>query len=213
MSATDWLLGTHHHPSRQVGCLGRLHGSTALHAQDADPSRAGQAPGRLEQVKPLLLIDVDGVLNPFAMAPRKVERFGFETHHIADPSEPRRIYRVLLNPADGERLNALADRFELTWCTTWMRHANTEIGPRIGLPSLPVLAIDRSLFHPLLFWKTPQVAELTAGREFVWLDDDIGRRDRDWLSATLPQRHLAITTDPARGVLEAQWQCIAGFAE
>lgn len=160
---------------------------------------------------PLLLIDVDGVLNPYAMPrARRAER-GFTEHFIADPDEPRRVYTVLLNPDDGARLAALADRFELVWCTTWMGHANTEIGPRIGLPRLRVLPIDRTASAWRLFWKTPQVARQSAGRPFVWLDDDIGSPDRIWLDKHVSQPHLAISVHPARGLDEAIWRRLDDF--
>jgi hypothetical protein len=94
-----------------------------------------------------LSIDVDGVLNPFAVR-RGVVPPGFEEHAIQG-------YRVLLNRRHGELLMGLADRFELVWATTWEADANREIGARIGLPELPFLEFGD--VEPRGAWKTPAI--------------------------------------------------------
>ena len=88
--------------------------------------------GPTPDLHPLLLIDVDGVLNPFAA---KRCPAGYVEEQIAG-------FPVRLRAADGPALLAYADRFELAWATTWEDQANTEIGPRIGLPPLPVIHFD-----------------------------------------------------------------------
>ena len=86
-------------------------------------------------MKPLLLLDVDGPLNPWAAKPTQ-RPAGYSTHRYTRPGAQRwdKPLRVWLHPGHGPMLLTLADRFELVWCTTWGAEANTWIGPRIGLP-------------------------------------------------------------------------------
>lgn len=126
--------------------------------------------------RPLVLLDVDGVLNP---ARRTTLR-----HRRHDIVLDGRTFRVLLSARQGRGLLALAEATgaELVWATTWEDHANTEIGPRLGLPPLPVIAVNgdpgsRAGEH----FKTRHVAEYVAGRPFVWFDDSLGIADWEYL--------------------------------
>jgi hypothetical protein len=69
-------------------------------------------------VKPVIALDVDGVLLPF--------RGDFE-----------------LNPEHGVWLRELSDTCELVWATSWGYQANTELSPDLGLPDLPVVSKDQ----------------------------------------------------------------------
>jgi hypothetical protein len=103
-----------------------------------------------EQARPLLLVDVDGPLNPYAAKPQHRPE-GYETHRLLTPrweaAERRRLavwgmphkrvkpLRVWLNPAHGRALARLP--FELAWATTWEEEANNFVAPVLGLPVLP----------------------------------------------------------------------------
>ena len=129
--------------------------------------------------RPLLLIDVDGVLNPFRRpGPEWVK---------TKCSAGGRSYNMLLNPAHGPKLLDLAATVgcELVWATTWEHDANTEIGPKVGLPHLPVIEVDRDTQYLRrggdIMPKTPHVADWVKGRPFVWLDDDLTNLDEKYL--------------------------------
>jgi HAD domain in Swiss Army Knife RNA repair proteins len=124
----------------------------------------------------LILLDVDGVLNP-SRRPGP----GWLVEQITVDGE---TYPVRLNPHHGAELLALADDTgaELVWATTWNQHANEEIGPRIGLPELRVLQMPNEGWtgfgaNP----KTQAVATQTGGCPFVWFDDALSRHDRIYL--------------------------------
>lgn len=78
--------------------------------------------------RPLLYLDVDGVLNP--LAPSDPARF--VRHETGGPA-------VRLFPEHGEWLRELSARYELVWATTWEHLANEHLGPLLGLPELPVV--------------------------------------------------------------------------
>ena len=135
--------------------------------------------------KTALLLDVDGPLNPYAAkATRRPE--GFETHRAFPATgHPPKGYRLWLNPLHGPKLLALGA--ELIWATTWEFEADEWIGCHIGLPKLPVISVNPVDYRNSegLYWKTKRVAqwmnENRPGIPFLWLDDEVGRRDRDWI--------------------------------
>lgn len=132
-------------------------------------------------MKPLLLIDVDGVLNPYGSI---IDPKGFKPH-LLTPTDGTSSYRVLLNPQHGKWLLALADTFDLVWATTWQHDANRMIGPIIGLPDLPVIELPHWSSQEASAWTTWKMAgitnsPLTHGKPFAWIDDDIGFDAMDW---------------------------------
>ncbi len=172
--------------------------------------------------RPLLYLDVDGPLNPYAAkAHRRPE--GYETHRLMPPSwiegtdamghRPKPL-RVWLNPSHGPALLALADRFDLWWATTWGHDANEYISPRIGLPELPVVEWSRGprARPDGTFWKTAELVQHAAGRPFVWVDDDIGSRDREFVAYYHDNRALLHWVNPAVGLLAGDFEAIASWA-
>ena len=115
---------------------------------------------------------------------------------------------VRLNPEHGRRLLALP--CDLIWATAWMDDANEWIGPRIGLPELPVLsadpddpeAEDESTERPGLHWKTQALIEWADGRPFAWVDDEITDIDRLWVEESHAGPALLHRVDPQRGLTE-----------
>ncbi len=78
---------------------------------------------------PLLLLDVDGVLNPFA-APACPP--GYTEHEFFPGEDP-----VRLCAAHGPWPRELATRFQIVWATAWGDGANRLLAPLLQLPSLP----------------------------------------------------------------------------
>ena len=80
---------------------------------------------------PLLLLDVDGVLNPFA-APACPP--GYTEHEFFPGEDP-----VRLCTAHGPWLQELATRFQIVWATAWGADANRLLAPLLQIPDLPVI--------------------------------------------------------------------------
>jgi|SRR5690606_19694618 len=175
----------------------------------------------MEPIKPILMIDVDGPLNPWAAKPHRRPE-GYQTHRMRPSGwdHPRRKpLRVWLNPDHGPALLALP--FELTWCTTWGREANEWIGPHLGLPELPVIEWPEGAqdpgspywkSEPKIFWKTETVVKYAAGRPFAWIDDDLTDPDRDYVTAHHPGQALLHHVDPRKGLLEEDFRSLATWA-
>ncbi|MFD5918210.1 hypothetical protein ACFVYP_25900 [Kitasatospora sp. NPDC058201] len=158
---------------------------------------------------PLLLLDVDGPLNPYAAKPHQ-RPAGYGTHRVKPdswvarfpqrPAEYVRPLRLWINPDHGPELLSLP--YELVWATTWMAEANTWIAPLLGLPELPYVAWPQ--LHQEdpdgLHWKTRALVAWAAGRPFVWVDDELGPQDAAWIADHHPGRALALHVDPKLGL-------------
>lgn len=152
--------------------------------------------------RPLLLLDVDGPLNPFDG--RKSLPEGFVKHRAAPRGEGRVSYDVYLNPAMGPILLEFAATHdvELAWATTWEHAANEWIGPHIGLPKLPVVEF-RFTGHS---WKFGGVCAFAKGRPLAWFDDDFDyfRREREkyFDNARKGLPSLLYQVDPCVGITD-----------
>src|ERR1044072_6816824 len=111
-------------------------------------------------MRPLLLLDVDGPLNPYAASRRWLDGSDYRKRDITVTDG--RTFPVWLDKSHGPLLLDLAETagLELVWCTTWEHMANTEIGPHSAAAPHPH-ARPRSDPRP------PRLAE-TAGLELVW---------------------------------------------
>ncbi|OLT24695.1 hypothetical protein BJF83_23975 [Nocardiopsis sp. CNR-923] len=132
---------------------------------------------------PYLLIDVDGVLNPFPGPGGSVppeyhpHRVDFRGHHEVP---------VWLNPHHGATVNALHSMglVRPRWATSWGAEANRLIAPHVGMPHLPHIdlgALDISTPHPRGYlWKRDPVADWLGDAPVAWIDDDFAPPDYDW---------------------------------
>ncbi|MFD0656319.1 HAD domain-containing protein [Thermocatellispora tengchongensis] len=130
------------------------------------------------------------------------------------------VYRVQLNTAHGPALLRLAEETgaELVWATTWEHAANEWIGPRIGLPELPVIEMPLpglpggpppSGYGEM--FKTPHVAAYVGGRPFVWFDDHTWEPDEAYLRDRPGiGEFLLVRVDARAGLTEAD---LAGARE
>lgn len=111
--------------------------------------------------KPLLLLDVDGVLAPFGPGPCPQ---GHVEYPLFGGEEP-----VRLDVRQGSWLLELRTSFEVMWATGWQEEANEVLAPMLGIPPLPVLPLPPAPFPPEA--KVPAVAAAAAQRPVVWIDD------------------------------------------
>ena len=154
--------------------------------------------------KPALLLDVDGVFNPWLK------------HHVdfcschkewvrrkAWAGESRFV--VNLHPLHGRMIKQLAadTGADMFWMTTWQDAANREIGPVLGLPELPVIPCPqcpRTWNGTIGGWKANHAAVWAneVRRPFVWLDDETDIPDK--LASMTDVPHLVVTVDERTGL-------------
>ena len=144
--------------------------------------------------RPLLLVDVDGVLSLFGP--------GVDRTHCT-PALVEGIPHFLSRRA-AALLARLTERFECVWCTGWEDRADGHLPHLLGLPAgWPHIRIsDRP--ETAAHWKLRAIdAHAGPDRPAAWIDDAHDERCHAW-AAQRPGPTLLVTTDPAAGLSEAQ---------
>jgi hypothetical protein len=154
--------------------------------------------------RPLLLIDVDGVIS----------LFGFD--HAAPPSGRLQLvdgHAHFLSTSAGSHLRRLGEEFELAWCTGWEEKANEYLPPALGLAGpLPHVVFDPATRPPDAHWKLDGIdRHVEASRALAWLDDAHDDGCRAW-ACTRVGPTLLVTTDPAVGVTEREVEQLLAWA-
>ncbi|UXY40458.1 hypothetical protein [Streptomyces albidocamelliae] len=172
--------------------------------------------------RPLLFLDVDGPLHPYATPSGRCPE-GYVTVHL--PAEARRPSAagappsyvrpraVWLNPAHGPALLALG--FELCWASVWMGEANRWIGPALGLPPLPFVDFGDALLRErpdTVHWKSAPLIAHAGGRPFAWVDDEQSDADHGHVAATHRAPFLLHHVDPRVGLRQEDFTALAGCA-
>ena len=149
--------------------------------------------------RPLLLLDVDGVLNPLGVR----EAPGFTAHRVGGMT-------VLLSPAHGRWLTALADRFDLVWATSWEQDADLLIADLVGIPrGLPFITFTNQSGWTA---KLPDVDRYVGDRAVAWVDDQLGPEIQAWAAArTSPT--LLVATDHRVGLTMDHIEQLQAFAD
>jgi hypothetical protein len=146
----------------------------------------------VNEQKPLLLVDVDGVISLFGFTPDERPAGAFLT-----------VDGVLhyLSAGAGDHLRRLSGGFELVWCTGWEERANEYLPSALGLPG----PLHHLTFHGVpgwgeRHWKLDAI-EAHAGpdRPLAWIDDDHDEGCREWADQR-PGPTLLLTTDPPTGI-------------
>ena len=119
--------------------------------------------------RPLLLVDVDGVVCPYAGELADPGAEGIERATVGYSS-------VWLARGVADRLQLLTRSFQLVWCTAWEDDAATFLGPHLRLPELPVIHFDEPIGDDG-HWKWPSIEAYVGDRPFAWLDDELRRVD------------------------------------
>ena len=169
--------------------------------------------------RPLLFLDVDGPLNPYAAQPER-RPDGYTTLRVPRPagtaeglSGRRRPLRVWLNPGHGPALLGLG--YELCWATTWMADANRWVAPVLGLPELPYVDFGDALFQARpdgVHWKTAPLVDFADGRSFAWVDDEQSGLDEEYATSHHRGRGLLHHVDPRIGLRDDDFRTLADFA-
>jgi hypothetical protein len=145
-------------------------------------------------VKPVLFVDVDGVISLFGFDPAAEMPGPF--HWIDGIAH-------CIPPDSGPRLVRLADHFELVWATGWEEKANEYLPRILGLPfgELPCLTFDGRARFGSSHWKIEALSEYARDRPAAWVDDNIADSGRQWASER-DAPTLVIETMPPVGLTD-----------
>jgi hypothetical protein len=156
--------------------------------------------------RPILLVDVDGVISLFGppAGPRPDQTAG-TWHQVEGIAH-------LLSARAAAHLHDLAADFELVWCTGWEERANEHLPHLLGLPVLPVLSFDRSVGRANAHWKLAAI-DAYAGptRPLAWVDDALDARCHAW-ARERPGPTLLVPTLPHVGLGGPEAATLHAFA-
>jgi HAD domain in Swiss Army Knife RNA repair proteins len=156
-------------------------------------------------VKPILFVDVDGVLS----------LFGFKTaEELPVPLQWIDGIAHCIPPHGGPRLARLSERFELVWATGWEEKANEYLPRILDLPfrELPVLTFDGAAAFGSSHWKLEAIDEYAGRRPAAWIDDNIEPACQRWAAARgVPT--LLIETSPALGLTDEHVDRLFAWAD
>lgn len=166
---------------------------------------------------PYLLIDIDGVLNPFPGPGGSVPP-GFRPHRLDPNGNPD--VPVWLNPAHGSWIIATRSMgiVRPRWTTSWNSEANRLIAPRLGLEPMPYVDLgtpDISTPHPTGYlWKRDPVSAWAGEAPLVWVDDDFAPPDHEWAKqralSGIPT--LLVQPDPYKGLQRSHIDAVRTWA-
>lgn len=153
-------------------------------------------------MKPYLLLDVDGPLNPYA---KRYDPDGGLVRVFLDPinwefsdNKSKNSIPVLLNPDHGAMLKRLSEYYVLTWATMWEDLANTLLAPFYRIEPLPYITwTESSAVRGMMRRLSPKTFDIEAymlekGAPFVWVDDEAFKRDEHLLQGSLDATVLTI---------------------
>jgi hypothetical protein len=154
--------------------------------------------------KPLLLIDIDGVISLFGFDPGRAPGGQFVS-----------VDGIIhfLSASAGDRIRRLGDAFEPIWCSGWEEKANEYLPQALGLPGpFPFLTFERAIGRSDAHWKLDAIDRFSGRRRpLAWLDDAFDRSCDAWAAAR-PAPTLLVGTEPAIGLTEAHVEGLLRWA-
>jgi hypothetical protein len=156
--------------------------------------------------KPLLLVDIDGVISLFGFPENARPQGSF---HSID-GIPH-----FLSASAGEHLLNLSSIFELVWASGWEEKANEYLPRLLGLPNpLPFLRFERDIgarrtTHA--HWKLRSIDAYCGQRPLAWIDDAFNPACHEW-SAARRAPTLLVNTAPQSGLTSQEARLLAAWA-
>jgi hypothetical protein len=149
--------------------------------------------------RPLLLIDIDGVISLFGFAPEARPAGAFQwidgiPHFLSTEA--------------AENLLGLVSVFELAWCSGWEEKAEEYLPHLLGMPAgLPFLSFERDVggaSAARAHWKLDAI-DAFAGpeRAVAWIDDAFNEACHAWAAARRGPT-LLVQTAPEVGFTQGE---------
>lgn len=168
--------------------------------------------------KPLLLVDVDGVLNSFCWDWDRVP--SIDDEELDERLENiflAEMYTIYVPKGTKERMARVEELYECVWGTTWEHKAPKFLSPYLGFGADwgVVTGFQGRFKSEWGTWKLPAVrnwVEKNAiGRKLAWLDDDLQGDARKWASERRDPT-LLVQTDGYHGWTEDHYKQLEEFA-
>lgn len=157
-------------------------------------------------LKPLLFVDVDGVISTYGFAgndgvPGGTRPIGASA--VAGNGTFHNVDGIIHHIGAGmeRRLHELLPHFEAVWATGWGERANDHLVHLLSLPA--ELEVVEFAVAPSLdgsgHWKLDSLTTRAAARAAAWIDDGLNDACYEWAAARA-EATLLVPTDPADGL-------------
>lgn len=145
-------------------------------------------------MRPRLYLDVDGVLLPLGKGDWESDRRQVGPFYVHLPRDLPRL------------VAELHAAFEIVWATSWCEEANREVGPLVGLPTLPALDVTAH-------WRKLALVSAHAGPEapIAWVDDRLEPEAWEWAASRQGPAHL-VRPESRRGLTPEHVETLLAFA-
>ena len=157
--------------------------------------------------KPVLLVDIDGVISLFGFDP-----------DVRPEDRPEGSWHVVegiahfLSSTASAHLQRLGDWFDPVWCSGWEERADEHLPLLLGVPRLPHLSFDRNPGRGNGHWKLTAIEAHVGDRPLAWVDDALDEACDEW-AANRPAPTLLMRTDPAVGLTDDGVEELIRWAE
>ena len=160
----------------------------------------------IEANKPILFLDVDGVISLFGFPP--------DREHLPGPFHWIDGIAHCIPETVGARLVRLAPRFELVWATGWEEKAN-EYLPfilELSFKELPFLTFDGRAVFGTAHWKMDAIEEYAGARALAWIDDNFDKSCEKW-ARRREAPTLLVATESAVGMTDEHVEELLRWAD
>jgi hypothetical protein len=165
--------------------------------------------------RPLLMVDIDGVLSLLAVRPID----GSAASGPAAPDLEGRWHLIdgiphYLSHRAATHLLGLVPFFDLVWASGWEEKADEHLPHLLGLPSaLPHLTFGaaRDGRAGSAHWKLDAIDAYAGERPLAWIDDALNDACEEWAVARAAPT-LLVRTDPARGLTAREERILKSWA-
>ncbi len=176
--------------------------------------------------RPLLLIDIDGVISLFGFAPHNGP-YGpsarpDSVRPATLPARPEGAFHTIdgiphfLSTTAADHLRNLVSVYDPVWCSGWEEKAEEYLPHLLNLPrGWPHLSFERNVGGaqaPRAHWKLDAIdAHAGPQRPLAWLDDAFNDACHTW-AQTRPGQTLLVQTTPATGLTEREAEQLVAWA-
>jgi HAD domain in Swiss Army Knife RNA repair proteins len=175
--------------------------------------------------KPLLMVDIDGVVSLFGSAGHARPQPGGPARPPGSASsEPRSVdgsfhsiegIPHFLSSTAAAHLLALSPIFELVWASGWEEKANEHLPRLLGLPTpLPFLRFSAGVGATRsthAHWKLESIDAYADRRPLAWIDDAFNAACHAWAKAR-PAPTLLVPTAPEDGLTSREAELLVAWA-
>jgi hypothetical protein len=199
---------------------------------DPEGGRSPQDPTGTGEDRPLLMVDIDGVISLFgphptdqrlaggsagAISAPRARRLGASTRAVLPDGSFHAIDGIphFLSSSAASHLLTLGEDFDLVWASGWEEKAEEYLPHLLGLPAgLPFLRFARGRGAGSSLnghWKLGAIDSYAGTRPLAWIDDAFDRSCHAWAAAR-PAPTLLAQTNPAVGLTSTEAELLMAWA-